>query len=102
LEWFFAELYLLQRNYMPGFMQKRFPNGTFAQVDPVACSPKDNTTRACSLQSDNTVGFFESSSWEYSFFVPHDTAQLVTMIGGNVSDSLVPKLLFDQSDTDPG
>lgn len=69
-----------------GFMQKRFPNGTFATGDPADCSPKDQQqSRECSLQSDNTVGFYESSSWEYSWFAPHDTAHLVTLMGGNVS-----------------
>lgn len=67
-------------------MQKRFPNGTFAVVDPVACSAQDTeSNRECSLQSDNTVGFYESSSWEYSWFVQHDMAHLVTLMGGNVS-----------------
>jgi putative alpha-1,2-mannosidase len=69
-----------------GFMQKRFPNGTFAIVDPVACSAQDpDQNRECSLQSDNTVGFYESSSWEYSWFVQHDMAYLITLMGGNVS-----------------
>jgi putative alpha-1,2-mannosidase len=73
-------------------MQKRFPNGTFASGDPVACSPNDKqlSTRQCSLQSGNTVGFYEASSWEYSWFVPHDLAYLITLMGGNVSDSFVP------------
>ncbi len=67
-------------------MQKRFPNGTFAVVDPVACSLNDpQQNRECSLQSDNTVGFYESSSWEYSWFVPHDMAHLIALMGGNVS-----------------
>ncbi|KAI0305662.1 glycoside hydrolase family 92 protein [Multifurca ochricompacta] len=70
-----------------GFMQKRFPNGTFAVVDPIDCSPKDphGDTRQCSLQSGNTVGFYESSSWEYSWFAPHDTAYLVTLMGGSTT-----------------
>ena len=69
-------------------MQKRFPNGTFAVGDPVACSAKDpQQNRECSLQSDNTVGFYESSSWEYSWFVQHDMAHLITLMGGNVSQT---------------
>jgi len=69
-----------------GFMQKRFPNGTFAVVDPVACSAKDpDQNRECSLQSDNTVGFYESSSWEYSWFVQHDMEHLITLMGGNAT-----------------
>ena len=77
---------------MAGFMQKRFPNGAFAPGDPVACSPNDKqlSTRQCSLESGNTVGFFEASSWEYSWFVPHDLAYLISLMGGNVSDSFVP------------
>ncbi|KAI5120307.1 hypothetical protein M0805_005811 [Coniferiporia weirii] len=67
-----------------GFMQKRFPNGTFAYIDPIDCSPQDNNTvRACSLTEDNENGFYESSSWEYSFFAPHDIAHLIELMGGN-------------------
>lgn len=50
-------------------MQKRLPNGTFLYTDPTDCSPIDNSSRSCSLQDDNVVGFFESSSWEYSWYV---------------------------------
>jgi hypothetical protein len=75
-------------------MQKRFPNGTFALEDPVDCSPKDqDQSRECSLQGGNTVGFYESSSWEYSWFAPHDTAHLVTLMGGNVSKFHMPSFL---------
>ncbi|TFY63838.1 hypothetical protein EVG20_g6155 [Dentipellis fragilis] len=67
-----------------GFMQKRFSNGSFAFTSPVDCSPNDkNDSRACSLQENNVVGFYESSSWEYSWFVPHDTAHLIQLMGGN-------------------
>ncbi|KAF8513341.1 glycoside hydrolase family 92 protein [Hysterangium stoloniferum] len=69
-----------------GFMQKRFPNGTFSFQDPVNCSPKDkNQNRECSLQGDNENGFYESSSWEYSNFAPHDTAHLITLMGGDTT-----------------
>ncbi|TBU45769.1 glycoside hydrolase family 92 protein [Dichomitus squalens] len=67
-----------------GFAQKRWPNGTFAFTDPVDCSPNDSDdSRECSLQGDNVVGFYESSSWEYSWFAPHDTAHLIELMGGN-------------------
>lgn len=88
-------------------MQKRFANGTFAPGDPTDCSPNDKqvNTRQCSLQSGNTVGFYEASSWEYSWFAPHDTAHLITMMGGNVSDRFPPTctspLPVDIGDTDP-
>ncbi|KAF9467382.1 glycoside hydrolase family 92 protein [Collybia nuda] len=69
-----------------GFSQKRFSNGTFAFNNPVDCSPNDkNDTRACSLQGSNENGFYESSSWEYSWFAPHDTAHLIELMGGNAT-----------------
>lgn len=88
-----------------GFMQKRFSNGTFYNTDPVDCSPKDTrSSRECSLQEDNQSGFYESSSWEYSWWVslflrrgvgcltrdnnryaPHDTGHLVELMGGNTT-----------------
>ncbi|KAL9711479.1 hypothetical protein Ac2012v2_004550 [Leucoagaricus gongylophorus] len=67
-----------------GFMQKRYSNGTFFFNNPIDCSPKDkNDTRACSLQSNNQNGFYESSSWEYSWYAPHDTAHLIELMGGS-------------------
>ncbi|KAF8893524.1 glycoside hydrolase family 92 protein [Infundibulicybe gibba] len=69
-----------------GFSQKRFSNGTFAFTNPSDCSPNDkNETRSCSLQSNNVNGFYESSSWEYSWFAPHDTAHLIELMGGNAT-----------------
>ncbi|KAG6817479.1 hypothetical protein H0H87_008104 [Tephrocybe sp. NHM501043] len=74
-----------------GFMQKRFSNGTFAFNNPVDCSPNDkNSSRSCSLQSNNLNGFYESSSWEYSWFAPHDTAHLIDLMGGN--DTFIKRL----------
>ncbi|KAF9449192.1 glycoside hydrolase family 92 protein, partial [Macrolepiota fuliginosa MF-IS2] len=67
-----------------GFMQKKYSNGTFFFNDPTDCSPKDkNESRSCSLQSSNENGFYESSSWEYSWYAPHDTAHLIDLMGGN-------------------
>ncbi|TFK70589.1 glycoside hydrolase family 92 protein [Pluteus cervinus] len=80
-----------------GFMQKRYSNGTFAYNDPTDCSPKDtNDTRSCSLQGDNLNGFYESSSWEYSWFAPHDTAHLIQLMGG--PDTFIRRLdhFFDE------
>ncbi|KAI0032107.1 glycoside hydrolase family 92 protein [Vararia minispora EC-137] len=74
-----------------GFMQKRRPDGSFAFEDPVNCSPNDqNNSRSCSLQGNNIEGMYESSSWEYSWFVPHDTAHLIELMGGN--DTFVKRL----------
>ncbi|KAG2148635.1 glycoside hydrolase family 92 protein [Suillus bovinus] len=69
-----------------GFMQKRLPNGTFYYTDPANCSPKDTRSNPeCSLQEDNQSGFYESSSWEYSWYAPHDTGYLVELMGGNTT-----------------
>ncbi|KAJ7745436.1 glycoside hydrolase family 92 protein [Mycena maculata] len=68
-----------------GFAQKRYSNGTFFFTNPTTCSPVDNVTTECSLQDDNISGFYESSSWEYSFFAPHDMAHIVELMGGNTT-----------------
>ncbi|KAJ7472327.1 glycosyl hydrolase family 92-domain-containing protein [Mycena galericulata] len=65
-----------------GFAQRRYPNGTFAFSPPNACSPVDPVSHSCARGTDNDVGFYESSSWEYSFFAPHSMATLVELMGG--------------------
>ncbi|KAL5521115.1 hypothetical protein ACEPAG_9037 [Sanghuangporus baumii] len=65
-----------------GFMQRRYPNGTFVFSDPVACSPIDTVGHSCARGTDNNVGFYESSSWEYSFFAPHSMSSIVDLMGG--------------------
>ncbi|KAJ6112890.1 Alpha-1-2-mannosidase [Penicillium capsulatum] len=72
-----------------GFFQPRYLNGTWGYQDPLKCSNIDNSGSICSLQ--NTAGeTFESSIWEYQFFVPHDMAALITLLGG--PDSFVKRL----------
>ncbi|KIJ39487.1 glycoside hydrolase family 92 protein [Sphaerobolus stellatus SS14] len=66
-----------------GFMQRKFPNGTFAFSDPVDCSPLDTVGHSCARGTDNNVGFYESSSWEYSFFAPQSMATIIELMGGN-------------------
>ncbi|KAF4309949.1 putative Alpha-12-mannosidase [Botryosphaeria dothidea] len=65
-----------------GFFQPRYLNGTWGFQDPLRCSNIDPFPNSvCSLQ--NTAGeTFESSIWEYSFYVPHDQAALITAFGG--------------------
>ncbi|KAF5366597.1 hypothetical protein D9758_008976 [Tetrapyrgos nigripes] len=65
-----------------GFAQRRFPNGTFALSPPDACSPVDPTPHSCARGDDNDTGFYESSSWEMSFFAPHSVATLIRLMGG--------------------
>jgi putative alpha-1,2-mannosidase len=68
-----------------GFFQPRFANKTWGYQDPLQCSRLSPTTVGeCSLQ--NTGGeMYESSIWEYGFFVPHDGASLVKTFGGPTS-----------------
>ncbi|KAK8097069.1 hypothetical protein PG999_013013 [Apiospora kogelbergensis] len=67
------------------FVARRFPDGTFVPgSNPVDCSPLDtNSSHECSTQSTNTFGIYESSSWEYSLYAPHDVAGLIAVLGSN-------------------
>ncbi|KAJ5575286.1 hypothetical protein N7450_009185 [Penicillium hetheringtonii] len=69
-----------------GFFQPKYMNGTWGFQDPIACSALASW---CSLTS-NPSETFESSIWEYLFYVPHDMAKLVKLLGG--SDSFVKRL----------
>ncbi|KAG6831560.1 hypothetical protein H0H92_009479 [Tricholoma furcatifolium] len=65
-----------------GFLQRRYPNGTFAYSPPDACSPVDPVVHSCARGTDNDVGFYESSSWEMSFFAPQSMSTVVGLMGG--------------------
>ncbi|OCL07352.1 glycoside hydrolase family 92 protein [Glonium stellatum] len=65
-----------------GFFQPRYLNGTWGFQDPLKCSNIDyDPNSICSLQNTGSETF-ESSIWEYSFFVPHDQATLISTLGG--------------------
>ncbi|KAJ8071448.1 hypothetical protein OCU04_001768 [Sclerotinia nivalis] len=65
-----------------GFFQPKYLNQTWGFQDPLKCSNIDiNPNSVCSLQNTGAETF-ESSVWEYSFFVPHDQATLITIFGG--------------------
>lgn len=65
-----------------GFFQPRYLNGTWGYQDPLKCSNIDTDPNSiCSLQNTGAETF-ESSIWEYSYFVPHDQAALITALGG--------------------
>ncbi|CUA70386.1 putative glycosidase Rv0584 [Rhizoctonia solani] len=66
-----------------GFIQNRFQNGTFNYTDPRHCSIHDPLHSTCYLNAVNTDGFYESSPIVYSQYVPHDTAKLIELQGGN-------------------
>lgn len=65
-----------------GFLQPKYLNGTWGSQNPLSCSNIDNSPTACSLQQ-NGAETFESSLWEYGFFVPHDNARLIDVLGGD-------------------
>ncbi|CEN62337.1 Putative Alpha-1,2-mannosidase family protein [Aspergillus calidoustus] len=84
-----------------GFFQPKHLNGTWGYQDPITCSTVDRSGRACSLQNTGAETF-ESSIWEYQFFIPHDMATLVTLLGG--PDQFTRRLdyLHEQNITDIG
>ncbi|CEL06126.1 Putative Glycosyl hydrolase, family 92 protein [Aspergillus calidoustus] len=71
-----------------GFFQPRYLNGTWGYQDPIACSALASW---CSLTS-NPSETFESSVWEYQFYVPHDMSSLITTLGGD--DAFISRLDF--------
>ncbi|EJD51200.1 alpha-1,2-mannosidase, putative subfamily [Auricularia subglabra TFB-10046 SS5] len=80
-------------NGFSGFIQPRFKNGSFGFVDPKFCSPLLGHT-SCFL-NDHGGEFYETSSWQYSYYAPHDMASVVTLMGG--PETYVKRLdaLFD-------
>ncbi|KAF9883985.1 hypothetical protein FE257_002426 [Aspergillus nanangensis] len=61
-----------------GFFQPKFLNGTWGYQDPIACSALASW---CSLTS-NPSETFESSVWEYQFYVPHMMSTLIPLLSG--------------------
>ncbi|OTA55891.1 glycoside hydrolase family 92 protein [Hypoxylon sp. EC38] len=87
-----------QNTGFTGFFQPKYLNATWGYQDPLWCSNIDNAGTVCSLQ--NTAHeTFESSIWEYGFFVPHNQGDLITLYGG--PDRFVRRLdfLHDQNIT---
>ncbi|CBX92131.1 similar to alpha-1,2-mannosidase family protein [Plenodomus lingam JN3] len=74
-----------------GFFQPKYLNGTWGYQDPIACSPLADF---CSLTS-NPSETFESSAWEYMFFVPHDIGKVIELLGGE--DTFLKRLDFFHS-----
>ncbi|KAF7313852.1 hypothetical protein HMN09_00542700 [Mycena chlorophos] len=65
-----------------GYAQRRYANGTFIFSNPEKCSPIDTNGSSCARGTDNDSGFYESSSWEYSFYAPQSMATIVELMGG--------------------
>ncbi|KAF1952718.1 family 92 glycoside hydrolase [Byssothecium circinans] len=82
-----------------GFFQGRFANRTWHTQNPLWCSSIDpDGSRVCSLQNTGQETF-ESSLWEYGFYVPGDQAGLISLYGG--PEAFVKRLdyLHDQNIT---
>ncbi|KAK4125595.1 glycoside hydrolase family 92 protein [Parathielavia appendiculata] len=80
-----------------GFFQPRYLNETWGFQDPLNCSNLDAYS-VCSLQNTGRETF-ESSIWEYGFFVPHDQATLITLYGGPSAFTARLDYLHDRSIT---
>lgn len=65
-----------------GFLQAREQNGSWWYQDPKRCSPAMEPL-ACFLDRGEGHDFYEASSWQYSFFAPHDMATVVSLMGGH-------------------
>jgi putative alpha-1,2-mannosidase len=75
-----------------GYFQPRYLNGTWGYQDPFKCSQVDpNPNSVCSLQN-NGAETFESSVWEYGFFVPHDQGGLMKLYNGR--ENFINRLTF--------
>jgi predicted alpha-1,2-mannosidase len=82
------------RNYYSaadGAMRPIGADGEFiAEFDPTA-----------GANFSNTIGFHEGSSWNYTFFVPHDVEGLVEVMGGTESFTERLQWVFDNGHYDP-
>ncbi|SJX66353.1 uncharacterized protein SRS1_16674 [Sporisorium reilianum f. sp. reilianum] len=65
-----------------GFLQPRNADGTWWFQDPRRCSPALEPL-GCFLDRGEGHDFYEASSWQYSFFAPHDMATVVALMGGH-------------------
>ncbi|KAK2599625.1 hypothetical protein N8I77_011363 [Diaporthe amygdali] len=71
-----------------GFFQPKYANGTWGYQDPIACS---TLAGFCSLTT-NPSETFEASIWQYQFLVAHDTAGLISLMGGD--EAFVARLSY--------
>jgi putative alpha-1,2-mannosidase len=63
---------------LTGFFQPKFANGSWV---PYMGMGLNCTTCAVGLPGKDGE-FYEESAWSYSWFVPHDYAKLIDLVGG--------------------
>ncbi|KAK1834212.1 glycoside hydrolase [Podospora conica] len=80
-----------------GFFEPRYLNQTWGYQDPLNCSHLDNHT-GCSLTVHGGETY-ESSIWEYNFYVPHDQGTLISHLGGPSTYTRRLSYLHDQNIT---
>jgi len=69
-----------------GFLRPRTPDGKFmAGFDPDTMTPHHTN-----WDKKNQLGFEEGSTWQYTWMIPYDYADLFQAMGGN--DKVLPKL----------
>ncbi|KAK5991857.1 putative secreted glycosidase [Cladobotryum mycophilum] len=73
-----------------GFLQPRYLNGTFGYQDAMMCSPMFRFDDCYLVTTGHET--YEGSSWLYTFFAPHDMADLITTLGG--TETFVKRLQF--------
>lgn len=67
-----------------GFFQPKYSNQTWMNQDVLLCSKRDKRdVKPCSGQL-NGPETYESSIWEYGFYVPHDQGSLMKLYNGQV------------------
>jgi len=72
-----------------GFFQPKYSNGTWALR--TGSNGLGDECDTCLVATPGRDGeFYEESAWSYSWFVPHDYAQLIQLVGGpeNFTDRL--------------
>lgn len=62
---------------MTGFFQPKYANGSWATIHT------GQNCKTCLVGfAGNDGEFYEESAWSYSWFVPHDYAKVINLVGG--------------------
>lgn len=67
-----------------GFVNARDSDGVFSMLEDVRrCSPAFQFGHCYLVFAHSDAQFYEGSAYEYSFYVPHDMARVVKLMGGD-------------------